>query len=327
MGRWHFEVARSLGARIVAIVDSDQKAAQLLGRRAPHARLLSQSASLETHLAVEVAHVCTPAATHASIALDLLERGISALVEKPLADDAATTRRILETAQRTGAQICPVHQYAFQDAIERARAALANLGTVHRIEFNICSAGASDGVMTPANLISEILPHPISILQRFFPDMPVNHLAWSILNANPGEFLASSQYRETLISIYISANARPTRMTTQLQCASGSIEIDGYHGYAIVLPGAVSRAAKISAPFSRSLGHLTAAAKNLAGRSLRGEAAYPGLKELTRQFYESVARKDRSLAPISIDAILAGAEARDDMRREPPLGRQADVAP
>ena len=282
MGRWHFEIARSLGARVVAIVDSDPSAARRLAQRRPN----------------------------------LLERGISALVEKPLAVDAATTRRMLEAASRTGTQICPVHQYAFQRGVERARTVLPRLGTVHRVEFNICSAGAADGVMAPDDLIDEILPHPISILQRLFPDMPINRLERRILRAGPGELLASSKHGETLISIYISANARPTRMTTQLQCANGSIEIDGYHGYAIVLPGVVSRTAKIGAPFTRSWRNLTAASSNLAVRALDGEAAYPGLRELTRQFYAAVERNDRSLAPVPTDAILAGAEARDVLRLE-----------
>ena len=114
-----------------------------------------------------------------------------------------------------------------------------------------------------------------------------------------------------LISMFVSAHARPTCMSTKLQCKSGAVEINGFHGYAVVTPGEVSKAAKIGAPFLGSLRTLTAASSNLASRSLRREPAYSGLRELVRRFYVAVASGGESKPPIDRATIIEGATLRD----------------
>jgi predicted dehydrogenase len=310
MGRWHLSTARSLGARIVAIVDRDMRAAETLSRHAPAARLGTDLGILRG-LPVKVAHVCTPTAAHAETAIALADLGIHAFVEKPLAASASVTGQVLEAALRNAVHVCPVHQYAFQPGIDRALRAISTLGPLHRIDFNICSAGADSGSITPRELVDEILPHPISILQRILPGAPVSHLQWTTLRPRPGELLATAMHDGVLISMFVSAHARPTCMNTQLQCKSGAVEINGFHGYAVVSSGEVSRGAKISAPFLGSLRTLTAASSNLAGRMLRREPAYAGLRNLTRLFYTAAASGGGSTSPIDRATILEGAALRD----------------
>lgn len=321
MGRWHLATARSLGARVVAIVDHDIAAARILGRNAPAAAVASDLGTLRS-VKVQAAHICTPTASHAETAIALADLGVHALVEKPLAANASTTELVLEAARRNNVHICPVHQYAFQPGIEDALRALKRLGRLQRIEFNICSAGAESGAITPSDLVDEILPHPISILQRIMPGAPLASLKWSALRPGAGALLATAAHDGTLISMFISAHARPTCMNTQLQCEFGSVEINGFHGYAVVHPGKVSRGAKITAPFMGSWRTLTAASLNLTGRMLRREAAYAGLRNLTRQFYLAVDGKGRSSLPIDRATILEGAAVRDLLSMSGDLGRR-----
>jgi len=315
MGRWHLATAQSLGARVVAIVDRDIHAATGLARLAP-AALTGTSLAVLGDRPVMAAHVCTPTATHAEIAFALAAIGVHAFVEKPLAGSASVTGSVLEAARRAGVQVCPVHQYAFQPGVERALIAMRTLGPLHRIDFNICSAGADRGAISPGDLVNEILPHPISILQRLMPGAPAASLQWAILRSKPGELLATAAHEGVLISIFVSAHARPTCMNTHIQCGSGSIDINGFHGYAVVNSGDVSRSAKISAPFMGSLRTLAAASSNLVGRSLRREPAYPGLKSLTRLFYAAIAVRGGAGPPIDSATILEGAAVRDVLTAE-----------
>jgi predicted dehydrogenase len=323
MGRWHCNVAQSLGANVVAIVDSDLNAAKRLQAKALKAEAQQDISGLKK-LSVKVAHVCTPTASHAETVLALTGLGIHSFVEKPLAETAEKTQWLLDMAKRSGVLMCPVHQYAFQPGMEIALRALNDLGSLRRIDFNICSAGAERGSVTAQGLLSEILPHPISMLQRLVPGAPLARLQWSVLRASQGDFLAIAKYDGVLISMSISANARPTRMTTLIQCDGGSIDIDGFHGYAVVTNGEVSKSSKITAPFSRSIQTLAAASHNLASRVLRWEPAYPGLRDLMRRFYTATLAGTPS--PIDPATVLAAAVTRDILcagGRDSPAGAKS----
>jgi predicted dehydrogenase len=315
MGRWHLATARSLGARVVGIVDPDRHAAEALAASAPGAVVVTDLKSLFSKVSVHLAHVCSPASSHYGMVLELGSAGIHVLVEKPLTSTLEETRHLLEMAQLSGTLICPVHQYAFQPGMEKAIAALPCLGGVRRFDFNICSAGADEICSADRGaIVSDILPHPISMLQRLSPELPIEHLSWTTLRGGAGDFLATAQHEDLLITFFISLSARPTRFIAEVQCEKGSISIDGFHGFSVHLPGRVSRTAKITFPFTRSLRTIGAASVNLASRVLRKEPAYAGLRSLTARFYEAALSNNPALLPFPPSVILSGAATRDLLR-------------
>ena len=309
MGRWHMDAARRAGARIVGVVDQDMKAARTLAKSAPGAVALADLTLLPRDMRIDAAHVCTPMASHADIATALLERGANVLVEKPMAESAAAVRALVGTADARSLYICPVHQYAFQPGVDLARAKVATAGA-RRIDFTLCSAGAVGRFEGRADAVAgEILPHPLSILQRLLPEADVSAVDWSVHRAQAGEFSIAGRVGATLATIAISLNARPTCFQTRVHTDQGLIEIDGFHGHAVVLSGRVSRMAKVVAPFERGTKGLAGATAALTGRLLRNDLAYPGLRTLTRRFYDSLS--DPSRRPISLDGALACAVAGD----------------
>jgi predicted dehydrogenase len=60
--------------------------------------------------------VVAPAAVHAPLAIAALDRGIPALVEKPVAPDSATMRRLCDCARRSAAFLQPGHILRFSSA-------------------------------------------------------------------------------------------------------------------------------------------------------------------------------------------------------------------
>ncbi|MDP3174725.1 MAG: Gfo/Idh/MocA family oxidoreductase [Phenylobacterium sp.] len=312
MGRWHLATARRLGARIVAVVDPDAAAATALARDAPGALTYPTARAMLSVGGVVAAHVCTPAATHLPIALELIGAGVHALIEKPAVETRDEAEQLAQAALAAGVQICPVHQYAFQPALSRAIRRLPALGALRRIDLDICSAGAEGGpAARQTKVLGEILPHPLSIIQRVTPDVALDALDWRTVRAAPGELLATADAQGVLISIFISLDARPTRFALQLQTRGGTIAIDGFHGFSVELDGQVSRVAKITGPFTTAGRTLAAASANLLGRAARREGAYVGLRDLTRAFYSAVRASDPAAQPISLDAIVAGAAARE----------------
>jgi predicted dehydrogenase len=95
-GALHAEkLARIEGARLIAVVDADAARAQAIAARHGVAALVDPAA-LIGH--VDAAIVAVPTRAHYEVASLLLEGGVHLLVEKPITDDPATARALVELA-------------------------------------------------------------------------------------------------------------------------------------------------------------------------------------------------------------------------------------
>jgi len=310
MGRWHADAVTRIGGAVTVIVDPDGAARRALGARYPRAVLLPELDPERIARDATVAHVCTPGPTHVALIMALVEEGVHALVEKPFTDDAPSTRAVLASAERRGVKLCPVHQFLFQDGVQQMVEWLPTMGTLRRVEFSTCSAGATDDPVSQDALVAEILPHPLSLVAALL-RAPVAEIGWQVVHPSAGEFRAVGSVGAAVIDVAISAHGRPTENTLRIVADGGTATADLFHGFAVRYAPTVSRAAKVLRPFSRAARDLSAATVNLARRTARAEAAYPGLRELVRAFY--AATEAVGPAPITPDAIADVASARDTL--------------
>lgn len=65
--------------------------------------------------------VATPNVTHARITIDCLDRGVAAIVEKPIADTLDEARRICEASDRTGLPVLVGHHRRYNAVARRAK--------------------------------------------------------------------------------------------------------------------------------------------------------------------------------------------------------------
>jgi predicted dehydrogenase len=309
MGRWHADAVKRIGGRVTVIVDPDDGAREALGRRHPGARLAPDLDPSFVAQCATAAHVCTPLSTHAAMVTALVEAGVHSLVEKPFCETAESAVTLTSQAVSRGVLVCPVHQFVFQDGVRRLARWLPEMGAVRRVEFSTCSAGArSDDAAALDDLIAEILPHPLSLIQTVL-RLPVADVSWRVVHPSPGEFRALSTVGDAVVDVAISAHGRPTENTLRVITDGGSVIADLFHGFAVRNGPVVSRRSKITYPFTGSAKAFAGAAVNLARRSLRAEPAYPGLRELVRAFHVAIAVGGSS--PIDASAVVDGAVARD----------------
>ena len=113
-----------------------------------------------------------------------------------------------------------------------------------------------------------------------------------------------------MVTIGISAHARPTRARATLAFEAATIELDFFHGFAAVARGSASRFDKALRPFAESLARLGAAIANALHRGIEWESAYPGLRALLAQFYASL-QEASAAPPGDDDAMLDLYDARD----------------
>lgn len=309
MGRWHADAVVRTGGAVTLIVDPDDGALGALGKKCPGARLERTLDAASVGKVANVAHVCTPLATHLRVIMDLIDTGVHVLVEKPFTENASDARAVVERAAKRGVLVCPVHQFLFQNGVRDLHAWLPEIGPLRRVEFSTCSAGAvgRDAAAQDA-LIAEILPHPLSLVNELL-DVQTSGLDWQCVHPMAGEFRAIAPARETVVDVAISAHGRPTENVLRVIGDNGSATADLFHGFATRLSPEISRRAKVAKPFTTSAGTFAAAAANLARRAARGESAYPGLRVLVREFHNAVRAGTDS--PIAAEAIVDVAVARD----------------
>ncbi|MDQ3043242.1 MAG: hypothetical protein M3R11_12840, partial [Acidobacteriota bacterium] len=206
--------------------------------------------------------------------------------------------------------LCPVHQFVFQDGTAKAKKRLADIGRVVHLEARICSAGGDElGGERIDQIAADILPHPLSMAQKFIED-DISQIDWNVLHPDDGELrIFGQESKGASLSFFISMNSRPTSNSFHLYGSNGTIHLDLFHGFSIVEPGSASKTGKILHPFDLAARNFTAATVNLAQRIVRRESAYPGLRQLIREFYAAI--KDGAELPIKPAEAIAVAEIRD----------------
>lgn len=308
MGRWHAHAAHRLGARIAAIVDCEPtRASRLASRYRGCVAVATLPAVLER---VDIVHLCTPASTHLALASAALEGGRHVLVEKPLAPTAADAAQLLELAQARGVLLCPVHQFLFQDGVQRALALRSTVGPLRHLDLRICSAGA-EGVDEAARqqIAVDILVHPIALVERMLAPLPGDGGHWAVRCPAAGEIRVLGNVGEVSTAIAVSTRGRPTVNQLHVIGERGTVHVDLFHGFSTLLDGRVSRQRKATQPFTAAAAQAAGAAANALRRAMRREPAYPGLRELIAQFYNAAA--GRAPHPIPPAEVLAVARTHE----------------
>lgn len=306
MGRWHSHAIRRCGSHIVAVVDRDPEVARALAKRFGGLTYTSLGMCLE-HEAVDVAHICTPTETHEMMVRECIDAGVSACVEKPFSDSAKSTAALIDAATRRGVRICPTHQYAFQKSVSDLIRHRPKLGALATVDLVFHTAGGGQDTSRWPGVASDILPHPLSILQRLFLTDDIANAVWRIAANGSGTWQLTTQIQKALVRILLSVEARPTCARITATGAGGTFEANLFHDYGIWSAGRVSRSTKISGPSLNAAKHLSASTINLAARVIRREPAYPGLTKLVSDFHQLNA----DCIPISAEQIMQVAQIRD----------------
>ena len=154
-GKNHCRVVHESGrAQLAAIVDTD-------AARAAEAAAQYQTLASPSDLAnyIDAAIVAVPTIAHEAVATQLLEAGIDVLVEKPIAPDAASAARIIETAARHGRILQVGHLERFNPAVlelER-RASLPLFFEIHRM--NLFSPRSLD-----VDVVLDLMIHDVDLV-------------------------------------------------------------------------------------------------------------------------------------------------------------------
>jgi predicted dehydrogenase/nucleoside-diphosphate-sugar epimerase len=243
---FHLEVLRATGGvEVVAVCDADLERAQRAARRfgVPHA--LDAVAELAAQR-IDVAHVLVPPHLHVEVARELIELGISLLVEKPLALSAEDARALGQLARSRGLVLGVNHNAVFHPAF-RALAERLERGDIGRIEhvrvllsvpLRQLDAGDFSHWMfrAPRNIVFEQAVHPFAQVAALAG--AVRECRTTILSSrelSPGQvfhrrWLIAGAGERATVEVCLAFGEPFTRSHVEVLGSDGALEADLFHG-------------------------------------------------------------------------------------------------
>ncbi len=126
----HIKAAKNNALDIVALCDIDESKFDILLEKADSAELADvprytdYKQMLSEHPEIEIVAIATESGEHARIALDCIDEGKHAIIEKPIALSLADADEIIERAKEKGVKVSACHQNRFNIAVQKTREAL-----------------------------------------------------------------------------------------------------------------------------------------------------------------------------------------------------------
>lgn len=135
-GKEHLKTLTAIGGVTLAVAEPRQEELGVLRRTFGLADGDKDAFALLERFRPDGIVVATPAAAHAPLATAALDRAIPVLVEKPVAPDAATMRRLVEAAAASRAFLLPGHILRFSAAHRRLHDILTSGEIGELLQFN-----------------------------------------------------------------------------------------------------------------------------------------------------------------------------------------------
>ncbi len=303
-------ISRIPTAKLVCVVDPDAEARERFLERGdtPAARGWSDLAQALAAEQVQMVHICTPPASHVSLARAALEAGCHIYVEKPFAPTEREATQIVGLARQKGLGVCAGHQLVFERPTRKLMDLLPSLVPLSHLESYFAfrpSRGDRGADLSADEQLRDILPHPVYLLLYLLevaqPQGEPELAAVDI--GKDGTVHALIRQGELTGNLVVTLTGRPVENYLKLVGVNGTAQADYVRGIVLQATGPGSSAVdKVLQPYrtARQLGLRSTA--SLTRRLLSRQRSYPGLVEIFEAFYSAI-RSPGSSPPLS-DAHL-----------------------
>jgi predicted dehydrogenase len=309
IARQHLACLRELpGVELAAVCDLSPAAAEAAAERFGVPAAFTERGEMLERIRPEVVHVTTPPGAHFDIAVDALEAGAAAIVEKPLAATPEAAEELIGRAREAGGVLIEDYNYLFNRQVLRIAELRASgeLGEVRHAEVDLALDVLGDGDAEPALAAGEglgpherdFLPHLASLVHAFAGP----HRSVSVAR-RAHELVALVDGERATATLRFSAHSRPdgfwlrvhgSRMRATANLFEPRLTVERPRGGPRPLD-----------PLLNQVGEARSAAAGAIGGVLRkldgGPGAYEGLWELLGRTY--VALGDGREPPVTLRQV------------------------
>jgi predicted dehydrogenase len=228
---------------------------------------------------IDLVDICTPPQTHTALVIESLSRGISCIVEKPLAITADEVQQIINIQAKHSALVFPIQSYSFIPAFQKAKAIIA-AGEIGKVVFADIRFNASfkdhrhrhfldeDHWIheLPGDIYSDLLPHLTYLLVELVGPVDVVKVLSRNLTRSPNvlgdELIAITGSSNAIGSLSLSYGSALRLMTCFVVGTRGALRIDG-NSQAVVKIGVIRDSSKVVPRATQSLSEILQLIQNM----------------------------------------------------------------
>lgn len=195
LGYWGPNLVRnfytSAGAKVQVCCDLSADRCQKIARLYPGVQCTQEVDDVLTNSEIEAIAIATPVHTHYRLVKEALNANKHVLVTKPLTDDVARARELVDLADEKGLVLLVDHTFVYHPAVEKLKDVImrGELGDLYYFD----SVRINLGLFQPdVSVIWDLAPHDISIMEHLI-DRPVQWVQ-AIGTSHAGQKLESIAY-------------------------------------------------------------------------------------------------------------------------------------
>lgn len=189
VGYWGPNLVRSFAetpkCEVRYVCDMRQDALARIGKRFTHVRVTTRFEDLLEDKEMDGIVIATSAATHAALAMRVLQAGKHVLVEKPLAHDVEAGERLVALAREQKRTLMVGHTFEYNAAVRKLREVIGDpaFGDVVYAYSRRVNLGV---LRDDVNALWNLAPHDVSIILYLFDEYPTCVTAQGLAHIRSG---------------------------------------------------------------------------------------------------------------------------------------------
>ncbi len=323
-----YGVRDSPDAELVGIFDIDQARANETGGRLDVKTYPSMKALRDA--GANVMHILTPPVTHVPVAIEALEMGCHAFIEKPLSEDVDEARKVKEAAERAGLVATVNHSLLYDPQILRALE-MARSGALGKVVSVDILRGSEyppyEGGRLPPHYrggagypFRDLGVHCYYLLQAFLGPIQDVEAEWQSLGGDPNlpfdEWRALVKCKNGLGQFQITYNTKPMQSQLIIHGTTSVLRVDLFTMFHArrsntPLPKAAERLVNA---MTDSIQPMIDVPVNVVRFVRKQVQAYQGLRDHIVAFYAAMAAGQAP--PVSLDDAIEVIHWTEKVARE-----------
>ena len=176
-GYWGPNLVRNLqdtkNARVVSCCDVNPARLAQVRAKYPSIEITDDPGTLLKSPSIDAIVIATPVATHYEFARKALDNGKHVLLEKPATTSSAEAEKLVNLAQQKGLTLMVDHTFIYTGAGRKMKELVdqGDLGQLYYFDSVRINLGL---VQRDVNVLWDLAPHDISILEHLVPEKPVS---------------------------------------------------------------------------------------------------------------------------------------------------------